>query len=1020
MHTEDLRSTTIDQAAEQIIRKLKEGTASSSSRRNVFYFDGWDGLGASAVLREVSRRLAAEAAEPAPARRRAPAAGLEFSQIFHIDCSKWESRREMQRVIAVQLGLPAQVMDMLDAQDEEDDYRGVGKGSRDEIPQVAAEIFQHIQKLNCRFLVVFHNGSSKEIDLESFGFPLSGYLGNKVLWTFQGRFRLYPRTKVDSALKSIGKTDVFLSASDIDSDDLPLLLAKEAAEVERELKIGGIDRLAQAIENCFLYTMKLCSMGKGNCDYDLATHSCNYWKCDGVAKQLQHGSDDDRLLWFYDALQCEMRLDVDYYQNPYLQSPVARRLSERISYWTSPTYGSMLIPDQHGHIPEGMFQQFDKLCVLKLSACKFSFTSPPFLCCHNLKFLWLDRCQDERGTDDEAGKEEDIRRFFQRLWVLDVRYSEAASALLSAKMMDFMTQLRELNVMGENYLHMEHLHGRLHNIRKLRVTESMTICLTDPEDLFSGMNKMELLHFSGNIAYHRDHLLSVGTSCSSLETIIIDGYNSIEKISLIGCAKLKDLFLSGTFYSLRSLDITGSVVKTLDLSAVTAPFLDELNLLDCGKLCAILWPTSAEANRKKYLSKLTIIDTTQKESTAAGDHTVGRPTTEFDWHISIRDARLLGSLEPVKDYFGSHDAHVEISTISTPSRPCADAAGSRNKGIKSSSRQRVQVNLRQHKGNALNADVAAAIKDNGMKQQANEVDSGAWTTMSVCPPPPGVPPQGCYIHIEDQKTATRLRTASITLPGFICDSAKILHVHDSLFITNILASPLGSTTWSHLEWCQVERCPKLDHVFSSRTSNVNIIFENLKTIWASHLPKARFICEWEILTSAFLAARAFVNLTLLHIYCCPRLVYSISVPITFTDTMRSLETLEIMWCGDLTVVIKEQQDQGHSRIFWIFPKLKRIHLHELPMLRGISYIEVPMVAPSLETIKIRGCWSFKRLPLRLPPGKPYADDKKVVECDCEKEWWDRLEWDSEEHFNYYKPTHPRYYKKTMLRGCVLR
>jgi hypothetical protein len=44
--------------------------------------------------------------------------------------------------------------------------------------------------------VIFHNGSNEEIDLANFGFPLSQYLDNKVLWTFQGRFRLYPRNKV--------------------------------------------------------------------------------------------------------------------------------------------------------------------------------------------------------------------------------------------------------------------------------------------------------------------------------------------------------------------------------------------------------------------------------------------------------------------------------------------------------------------------------------------------------------------------------------------------------------------------------------------------------------------------------------------------------------------------------------------------------------------------------------------------------------------------------------------------------
>uniref|UniRef100_A0A0A9C1R4 Uncharacterized protein n=1 Tax=Arundo donax TaxID=35708 RepID=A0A0A9C1R4_ARUDO len=94
-----------------------------------------------------------------------------------------------------------------------------------------------------------------------------------------------------------------------------------------------------------------------------------------------------------------------------------------------------------------MFQHFNKLCVLKLSRCTFSFSSPPFLYCDNLRFLWLGHCQDQEINTDGSGQEEGIRQFFQRLWVLDLRYT-CCDRILSPHMMDLMTQLRELNVMG--------------------------------------------------------------------------------------------------------------------------------------------------------------------------------------------------------------------------------------------------------------------------------------------------------------------------------------------------------------------------------------------------------------------------------------------------------------------------------------------------------------------------------------------------------------------------------------------
>lgn len=148
--------------------------------------------------------------------------GQRFEKIIHIDCSKWESKRALQRAIAEQLELPSEVMEMFSKQDEDDDYNGLDQGSRLGIPKVQREMHRRIQDLNCRFLVIFHNGSSEEIDLASFGFPLSEYLDNKVLWTFQGRFRLYPRIKVLEALHNstaVNKTDVFISASKPDEGD---------------------------------------------------------------------------------------------------------------------------------------------------------------------------------------------------------------------------------------------------------------------------------------------------------------------------------------------------------------------------------------------------------------------------------------------------------------------------------------------------------------------------------------------------------------------------------------------------------------------------------------------------------------------------------------------------------------------------------------------------------------------------------------------------------------------------------
>lgn len=262
---------------------------------------------------------------------------------------------------------------------------------------------------------------------------------------------------------------------------------------------------AQVVE-CFLYIMELCCRGSHSIDYDLATHSINYLVCEGILQQLQvqqgeRGNDDgtDDGLWrAVDALQGEMRLDADYHQ--FSPSTHLARFVESRPYWSSPTHGFTRVPA--GVIPNGdMFQHYsDKLAVLKISRCTFAFQSPPFCHCHSLRFLWLDHCQEDTGmsTTGRVGDEEAVLRFFQRLWVLNVRYTHC-DQILSAEMMGLMDELRELNVMGCHGWDMGQLQGRLPNIRKLRITKSILQSSCSEDDLLLlQMNKMELLDFSGN------------------------------------------------------------------------------------------------------------------------------------------------------------------------------------------------------------------------------------------------------------------------------------------------------------------------------------------------------------------------------------------------------------------------------------------------------------------------------------------------------------------------------------------
>ena len=137
---------TVEQAVRLIIPYLED---TSNTAHKAIYFDGWQGLGASAVLRAIAK-------DP-------PSSLLKkFNKIVHVDCSRWKSRRSLQRTIAQELNLPQQIIDIFDRQDEEDDFRGVDEGSRAEIRFVGGEILKVL--IGHRCLVVFQNGSNDMVN----------------------------------------------------------------------------------------------------------------------------------------------------------------------------------------------------------------------------------------------------------------------------------------------------------------------------------------------------------------------------------------------------------------------------------------------------------------------------------------------------------------------------------------------------------------------------------------------------------------------------------------------------------------------------------------------------------------------------------------------------------------------------------------------------------------------------------------------------------------------------------------
>ncbi|OEL38154.1 hypothetical protein BAE44_0000827, partial [Dichanthelium oligosanthes] len=141
----------------------------------------------------------------------------------------------------------------------------------------------------------------------------------------------------------------------------------------------------------------------------------------------------------------------------------------------------------------------------------------------------------------------------------------------------------------------------------------------------------------------------------------------------------------------------------------------------------------------------------------------------------------------------------------------------------------------------------------------------------------------------------------------------------------------------------------------------------------------------------------YISLPLLrsiHIHNCPRLKFVL--PFSTYSALPSLETLRITHCGDLRQVFPWDHDvsvphtREHSRqavtVVKEFPKLKHVHLHDLPSLQEIC--EAKMLAPVLESIKLRGCWALRRLPA---VDRRRGSNGPTVHC--EKDCWEKLQWD---------------------------
>ncbi|KAG2559244.1 hypothetical protein PVAP13_8NG080384 [Panicum virgatum] len=233
-------------------------------RQNILYFDGWDGIGASAVLTAISNLPRSKE--------------FNFDRVITIHFSKSESR-SLQRNIAEQLKLGTSVVNVFHKQDEDDDFEGIDKTSRQEIPEVSDHIFEVLAKE--RFLVIFRNGTDEEINWVNFGIPLFDWRENKALWTYRWPFIFTPILE-----SNVRNVHMFLSAvrddGKIPDSQLTTSVHDNSKELARFTKVDSLT--PDIVTDCWFYLAWLSFNDVNFSGHDEEVHVPNFWVCDGIIK----------------------------------------------------------------------------------------------------------------------------------------------------------------------------------------------------------------------------------------------------------------------------------------------------------------------------------------------------------------------------------------------------------------------------------------------------------------------------------------------------------------------------------------------------------------------------------------------------------------------------------------------------------------------------------------------------------------------------------------------------------------
>uniref|UniRef100_A0ACD5VEX9 Uncharacterized protein n=1 Tax=Avena sativa TaxID=4498 RepID=A0ACD5VEX9_AVESA len=929
----------------------------------------------------------------------------------------WKNRREVQREITKELKLEPSVMVILDKQDEDDDFWGIDERSRDEIYNVAQVIDQTLSAT--KFIMFFINGSDEEIDVSALGIPVTRFGKNIVIWTFdKGSLTIFKSKNIFELIRKLNYTHVIwysgFSISEFESSNLCGLLHQQATTIVTRCPcMKDID--PTMVTECRLYGLLLLYNFHHATNLDWLSHASNYWICDAIIKgdrawdisKALHGE----ISWECDASLMDEKVkqlinhleprflvleDGDVYkEGPYRWISVTSRNAEVHGMQTIPAEASsfFLAFERSGQQMGSEIEEIEEIEEWTELFKKHS--RRMFSCFPSPQITQRSSSTYNPSTDIPNGLFENSNNLGV-LVLCSCAFSFASPPFRKSHNLRFLGLDRCTHKIGEegNNDHAEWAWLCNLLVLDLRYTGWDEILSEEKMDLMRNIRELNI----------------EGVKCWKYTAQLQGRLPNLERLRIIRPTSpwetsndVDNSFIDKT--GMEILDLSGnSYMKVLPTSLSKASSLQVLILDGCdgleeiGRLPRSLRSFSFDGYRPASQRTPTIELPLKyiRLSNVEDNKDISTSKISLEGCIELDNLFLCGLNNLVElDLSGTAIKKLDFNTtvVQVPRLKRLYLIGCEH--------LRSLIFL----SDEPDLELMCVDTRGGIVCPRPAIDKTKSFCLQDFPQPLDTRSDR---HIEIGEGSCYVEDGVLGTPFVKMESSiESMYLHDV---------PIHSSTfhnedyeWHYLRWCCVERCPELDTVFLSCSYG----FPNFETLWASDLLMARWI--WSKGSRHDVGnTNSFRNLQHLHLRSCPSIQFVLPV---WVSSFPSLQTLHIIHCDNLghVFILDNEYPEEITTGGFKFPKLKTVHLHDLPKLQEIC--EVKMVAPALESIKIRGCWGLRRLP--SVAARALGARKPTVEI--EKDVWDALEWDAghcPDHFE--APVHSRYYKKKLPKVSFLR